>query len=127
MRSKKGTLLPKKGTLVPRTRKGGNSALNYASGISAALRRDLGRTRGAAKTVMQWTGASERAVKNWFAGTKAPSGEHLIMLARHSDAVLSSILRMCRGEDTLSQNKLIEARSKLEEAMRSLDGMSPLD
>jgi hypothetical protein len=53
--------------------------------VSAALRVDLGKTRNAAKIVMRWTGASESTVKNWFAGTKGPSGEHLVTLVRHSD------------------------------------------
>lgn len=37
---------------------------------------------------MRWTGASERTVKYWLAGERGPSGDHLIALARHSDAVL---------------------------------------
>lgn len=37
---------------------------------------------------MHWTGATERTVKYWFSGERGPSGDHLIALARHSDAVL---------------------------------------
>ena len=51
--------------------------LNYAKSIAVALRGELGDTHRAIKTVMQWTGASERTIKNWFAGTRGPSGEHL--------------------------------------------------
>jgi len=70
----------------------------YAAVISAALRKELGNTHCAAKTVMQWTGASERTVKYWFAGTKGPSGEHLVMLAHHSDTVLTEFLPLPVGQ-----------------------------
>jgi hypothetical protein len=43
---------------------------------------------------MRWTGASERTVKYWFAGERGPSGDHLIALARHSDAVLYVVLAL---------------------------------
>jgi hypothetical protein len=43
---------------------------------------------------MRWTGASERTAKYWLSGERGPSGEHLILLAQHSDAVLETILTM---------------------------------
>ena len=43
---------------------------------------------------MRWTGASERTVKYWFAGERGPSGEHLILLARHSDAIVLVLLAL---------------------------------
>lgn len=58
-----------------------NAAL-YASAISQALRHELGETHSSVKIVARWTGASERAVKNWFSGRCGPSGEHLISLAQ---------------------------------------------
>jgi hypothetical protein len=33
-------------------------------------------------------------VKYWFAGERGPSGEHLVSLARHSDAVLIALLAL---------------------------------
>ncbi len=56
----KGKVLPNKGKVFP--------AKEYAAAIASALRRDLGDTHRAVKTVARWTGASERTVKNWFAG-----------------------------------------------------------
>ena len=96
MRPKTGTLLPKEGTLLHRGSGNGSSGVNYPAEIARALRGELGRTRGATKTVMHWTGASERSVKNWFAGAKGPSGEHLLLLARHSDAVWSAVILITR-------------------------------
>jgi len=43
---------------------------------------------------MRWAGASERTVKYWFSGERGPSGDHLIALARHSDAVLYVVLAL---------------------------------
>jgi hypothetical protein len=64
----------------------------YRKAIADALRRELGPTHQAIKTVMRWTGASERTAKYWLSGERGPSGEHLIRLAQHSDAVLITIL-----------------------------------
>ncbi len=46
------------------------------------------------KMAMRWTGASERTVKYWRAGERGPSDDHLIALARHSDAVLFVLLTL---------------------------------
>jgi hypothetical protein len=66
--------------------------------IAAALRRDLGSTHQAIKTVMRWTGASERTVKNWFAARSGPSGEHLVALIHHSDEVFERNLLLAPGK-----------------------------
>lgn len=80
-------MFPKTGNELPRTGRGG-----YEQTIAMALRSELGTTHQAVKTLMRWTGASERTVKHWLAGTHGPSGPHLIALAQHSDAVLTYIL-----------------------------------
>jgi len=48
--------------------KTGNSFLTqqqYADGIAKALHLELGGTHQAVKTMMRWTSANERTVKNW--------------------------------------------------------------
>ncbi len=75
-----------------------NFEIGYASMVATALHRDVGGTHRATKTVMQWTGASERTVKNWFAGTKGPSGKHLIALMSHSNTVMLGVLALA-GRD----------------------------
>ena len=90
MRIKTGTVVPKTGTNVPREA----DVADYRSAIAAALRDELGLTHRAIKTLMRWTGASERTVKYWLAGERGPSGHHLIALARHSDAVLFVVLAL---------------------------------
>jgi len=43
---------------------------------------------------MCWKGTSESTVKYWFSGERGPSGNHLIALTRHSDAVLYVLLAL---------------------------------
>jgi hypothetical protein len=88
MRIKMGTVVPKKGTIVHFCA----DAVDYRGALAMALRLELGATHRAIKTAMRWTGASERTVKYWFAGERGPSGEHLILLVRHSDLVFHMVL-----------------------------------
>lgn len=97
MRIKMGTTVPKMGTDVHLDA----DQAAYRRAIADVLRRELGPTHQAIKTLMRWTGASERTAKYWLSGERGPSGEHLIQLAMHSDAVLMMILTMA---DRLSTN-----------------------
>lgn len=74
---------------------------DYSDLIAVALRTELGDTHRAVKTVMKWTGASERAVKNWLAGDTGPHGPYLIKILRHSNAVLETILAASRRKALL--------------------------
>jgi len=85
-------MFPKKGKKLHRGSDSRDHEREFRQGIAVALKRELGSTHQGIKTVMRWTGASERTVKHWFAGTHAPSGYHLTVLARHSDSVLQFFL-----------------------------------
>jgi hypothetical protein len=127
MRSKKGTSVPKMGTIVPNTIAAGRDRVQYAGMVATALRKDLGNTNSAIKTVMQWTDASERTVKYWFAGIRGPSGEHLSILARHSDAVVSGFLCLAGRDHSVAAGKIAEARGKLDELCELFDGLAGAD
>lgn len=92
MGRRKGTFVPKRCTIVHPGFQTEPPCIPYAAAIAAALRQELGDTNSAIKIAMRWTHASERTVKYWFAGSRGPSGEHLILLARHSDAVFGALL-----------------------------------
>ena len=62
---------------------------------------------------MRWTGASERTVKNWLAAKSGPSGEHLVALIRHSDAVFEALMRLAGRDQAVAVKKLINARDSL--------------
>lgn len=63
------------------------SAKDYAELIADALRREHDETHRTVKTIMRWTGARERSVKNWVSGTSGPSGYFLMRLCIKSSAV----------------------------------------
>ena len=117
---KEGSLFPKMGNSFPPTKGNGNCKTAYAAAVSEALRRELGETRRAIKTVMRWTGSNERTVKNWIAGTNGPSGENLVILARHSYAVMTAFQQLSGRTDDNADSKLV--RQKLVEAIELLDG-----
>jgi hypothetical protein len=81
----------------------------------------------AIKTVMAYTGAGERTVKNWFEAKNGPNGENLIELVRHSDEVLEAFLLMSGREDILTAKKLVDARSTLVEMLEIIDRLQASD
>ena len=93
----------------------------YPAAVAYALRNQLGTTHQAVKTVMRWTGAGERTVKNWLAGVSGPSGQHLVDLIRHSDDVLESLLLLAGRQQIVTTKKLVDARNKLAETVRQID------
>lgn len=93
----------------------------FARKLAEALHFELGPTHQAAKTVMRWTGASERTAKHWLAATHVPCGVHLVALARHSDQVLRVFLVEAARRDILETLELGAVRAKLQEAIKVLD------
>ena len=57
-------MLPKKGKSFPRNGSQRLERLHLANEISKALRAELGGTHQTVKTIMSWTCASERTIKN---------------------------------------------------------------
>lgn len=93
--------LPKKGKVLRQGGRGSSRPIDYSQAISSALRSELGDTHRATKTVMKWTGASERAVKNWLSGERGPHGRYLIQILRYSDGTLQTVLAASRRVDLL--------------------------
>lgn len=114
-------MFPKKGTFVPKPRS--RSYGRYATEISSALKQELGTSSRAAKTVMRWTGASDRAAKNWLSGTHGPDGWNLILLARHSDAVFQSVLKMADRDVYEVAIELDAAKAALSRAVALIDAL----
>lgn len=93
----------------------------FASAIAAALHEEFGGTRSAIKTIVRVTNANERAVKNWFEGHNAPSGEFLIALCRHSDRVLETVLTLAGRTELVTAKRLVDAKAKLREMLAIID------
>jgi hypothetical protein len=105
---KKGKFFPKNGR---RDQSGGNSGpptdgSEFAAEIAAALAKMLRDRKTPIKAVAGWTGANERTVKNWVSGQYGPRGAHLVVLMRHSEEVLNSVLSMAGLHDRLVAQKL---------------------
>jgi hypothetical protein len=120
-------MLPKKGKGFPKRDGKGGGGLSYAEAIAIALRHELGDTHQAVKTVMRWTGAGERTAKNWLAGTRGPTGEYLLSLVGHSNAVLEAFLRLAGRESWWAALSLHEARTRLVEMLRTFDELLDQD
>jgi hypothetical protein len=116
-----GNMLPKKGKVLPKGSHGNGAGVDFNQKIADALRAELGSTRPAVKTVMRWTGASERTVKNWLVGTHGPSGDHFVALVRHSDEVLKTLLIMAGRGSVLVAAKVIDVRERLLETVQFID------
>jgi hypothetical protein len=114
-------MFPKKGNHFPNSTGGRRNKIGYAEAVAAALHAELGDSHQAIKTVMRWTGANERAVKNWFAGARGPRGEHLLTLLRHSDTVLKSVLHLAGREQTIAAQTLLDARNVLADMLAQID------
>jgi hypothetical protein len=99
----------------------------FAAVIAQTLRETVGGTRMSVKTVMAYTGAGERTVKNWFEGKNGPNGENLVGLVRHSDEVLEAFLLMAGREDILAGKLLVDARDKLVEMLEIIDQLQAAD
>ena len=99
----------------------------YTAVIAETLREAFGRTGRSVKTVMAYTGAGERAVKNWFEGKNGPNGVNLVELMRHSDEVLEALLSIAGRDDILAGKLLVDARDKLAEMLEIIDELQTVD
>jgi hypothetical protein len=95
----------------------------FADAVAQALQRQYGGTHAAVKTVVELTGANERAVKNWFEAKNAPSGEFVVTLCRHSDEVLETFLLMAGRENHLKAKRIVDATTRLRELLALLDDL----
>ncbi|WP_294138507.1 hypothetical protein [Sphingomonas sp.] len=97
----------------------------FAEAIAEALKTEFGGTPSARKTVSQLTRSNERAVRNWFDGKNGPSGENLVILMRHSDLVLRTMLTLADRHDLVVAVGLAVLRRQLVEAVAAIDGLPP--
>ena len=97
-----------------------------ASAIAAALEGEFGNTPSALKTVARITRANERAVRNWFEAKNAPSAENLVILMRHSDLILRTVLTLADRRDLVMAVGLVSLRQHLVDTVAAIDEL-PLD
>jgi hypothetical protein len=100
-------MFPKTGNKFPRRHTAVQPRSPFAQLIADALRSSLDDSHRAVKTVMVWTGANERTVKNWLSGAHGPHGDYLLVLLRKSDAVVDALV------GTLPPDRLTELAVRL--------------
>lgn len=100
-------MFPKTGNKFPGGRGPIRPKSPFAQLVSAALRGSLDDSHRAVKTVMIWTGAKERTVKNWLSGTHGPHGDYLLVLLGKSDAVVDALI------ETLPPDRLTDLAIRL--------------
>lgn len=115
-------MFPKKGNSFPVSRDR-LTETEFAQVIASALKVEFGATRHGAKTIMKWTGTSQRTAKNWLSGSHAPSGVHLVLLARESNAVLKAILLMAERPELSVGSNLLSLRRLLTDTLSAIDEM----
>jgi hypothetical protein len=119
MVSKVGNEFPKRGNHLHPGNLG--REISYELLIAGALRRELGGSHRAVKTLMKWTGASSRTAKNWLSGAVGPNGEHLVQLLGFSDEVFETVLARSNRRRSPSTDRVAGARILLADALSLLN------
>src|SRR5580700_3747974 len=71
----------------------------FVKAIALALKAEFGATPSALKAVAQLTHSNERTVRNWLEGKNGPTGSNLVILMRHSDRILGTVLELADRRD----------------------------
>jgi hypothetical protein len=98
-------------------------AEGFVRAIALALKAEFGSMPSALKTVAQLTHSNERAVRNWFEGKNGPSGANLVILMRHSDHVLRTVLELADRRDHVLAVGLSGLRQRLIDAIAEIDNL----
>ncbi|RVA14643.1 hypothetical protein EN932_04205 [Mesorhizobium sp. M7A.F.Ca.US.002.01.1.1] len=116
-------MFPKSGNKFPEGPTHATEAI-YAAAIAKALASEVGASRLATKTVMFWTGASDRSARHWLNGDHGPGGLHLILLARNSTAVMRTVMRLADRQGFELAIELSAARTALIRATAIVEALS---
>ena len=95
----------------------------FVRAIALALKAEFGATPSALKTVAQLTHSNERTVRNWLEGKNGPTGSNLVILMRHSDRVLSTVLELADRRDLVLAVGLTGIRKRLIDAIAEIDNL----
>lgn len=119
-------MVPKNGTQLPSSQQIlSDSAL--AAQIGAALRRELGSSRRATKSLMRWSEVSDKTARNWLHGKVSPSGRHLICLAKNSPMVMTALLDLTGHPELQLGLKLHEIELGMSQALAQVRSMTHQD
>jgi hypothetical protein len=118
---KTGNIIPKKGNILPLVAEPPTATSYYEQAIAGALRQELGGSNKSEKTLMRWTGAGGRTVKNWVSGLRGPNGAHLVALMRNSDVTFEAVLMLAGRPPGIAPEDIATARVQLLELLALFD------
>jgi hypothetical protein len=96
---------------------------HFAEAIAEALKVDFGASPSSVKQIARLTRANERAVRNWLEAKNGPSGENLVGLMRHSEAVFATVLQLCGRDGQGESTALNGLRQHLVAAIAAIDAL----
>lgn len=94
-----------------------------AEQIGKALRDELGASRRATKTIMRWTGVSDKTARSWLQGRASPSGLHVVALTARSPIVLHLVLRLTGHPNLQLALEVREIEARLELALTHIHAL----
>ena len=109
-------MVPNNGSRLPKTQIS-LSDVQLAEFIGTALRDELGGSRRAAKTIIAWTGVSDRTARAWLNGRTSPSSVHLLVMAAHCAPVMATVLRLTGHEHVAIEIDLQAVETGLEQTL----------
>jgi hypothetical protein len=116
-------MVPKSGSRLPKTQISLSDA-ELAELIGTALRDELGASRRAAKTIIAWTGVSDRTARAWLNGRSSPSSLHLLAMAAHCKPVMATMLRLTGHEHVAIGIDLQAVEAGLEQTLAAVRSLS---
>jgi hypothetical protein len=96
----------------------------FVRAIAVALKAEIGATPSALKTVARLTHSNERTARNWLEGKNGPSGSNLVILMRHSDRVLRTVLELADRRDLVLAAELAGLRQRLMDVIAEIDSLA---
>jgi tRNA A37 threonylcarbamoyladenosine synthetase subunit TsaC/SUA5/YrdC len=92
-----------------------------SAALAKALKQEFGALASSVKTVAKLTNSNERAVRKWFDGKNSPSADNLIVLMRHSDQILRTVLELADRRDLVLAVGLSGLRAQLVDVLSAID------
>ena len=100
------------------------SPSTLTAALALALKEEFGAVASSIKTVAKLTNSNERAVRNWFEGKNSPSADNLVILMRHSDQILWTVLELADRRDLVLAVGLSGLRAQLVDVLTAIDEMA---
>lgn len=110
---------PKSGLLLPENNHP-LKAIALTDLLKSSLQAELGNSRRATKTVMRWTGVSDKAARLWINGATNPSGIHLVNIMKNSPSTAIKVLELSGYQEVSLTLELRQIETSLHLALSKM-------